>query len=145
MAFPSFGMKGRQCVLQFAVTKFYPLPPRQKKKKKKKRKEIVKNRKKKLSKCERALGTARRECSVLHRTKLLTLKMIVATKEELSHKVQHLVNCKEHFISVINTRLITVAHGFFFYSLYAFFQNIKTSQLKQRHSHMSLTIRNKII
>ena len=45
MAFPSFGMKGRQCVLQFAVTKFYPLPPRQKKKKKK-RKEIVKNRKK---------------------------------------------------------------------------------------------------
>ena len=71
--------------------------------------------------------------------------MIVATKEELSHKVQHLVNCKEHFISVINTRLITVAHSFFFYSLYAFFQNIKTSQLKQRQSHMSLTIRNKII
>ena len=51
--------------------------------------------------------------------------MIVETKKELTHKVQHLVNCKEQFISVINTRLITVAHGFFFYSLYAFFQEKK--------------------
>ena len=92
-----------------------------KNKRKKERKQVVKNRRKKLSKCERALVTTRRECSVLHRTKSLTTKMIVATKE-LTHKVQHLVNCKEHFISVINTRLITVAHGFFFYSLYAFFQ-----------------------
>ena len=58
--------------------------------------------------------------------------MIVATKEDLTHKVQHLVNCKEHFISVINTRLITVAHGFFFYSLYAFFQEKK--KYKKPHS-----------
>ena len=61
--------------------------------------------------------------------------MIVATKEELTHKVQHLVNCKEHFISVINTRLIAVAHGFF-YSLYAFFQekNIKSLTVKTKTS-----------
>lgn len=66
----------------------------------------------------------------------LTLKMIVATKEELTHKVQHLVNCKEHFISVINTRLIAVAYGFF-YSLYAFFQekkNIKSLTAKTKTS-----------
>ena len=50
--------------------------------------------------------------------------MIVETKKELTHKVQHLVNCKEHFISVINTRLIFVSYGFF-YSLYAFFQEKK--------------------
>ena len=98
MAFQPFGMKGRQCVLQFRATQ--------------------------LTRCERALGRTRRECSVLHRTKPLTTKKIVAKKEELTHKVQHLVNCKEHFISVINTRLIAVAHGFF-YSLYAFFQEKK--------------------
>ena len=55
--------------------------------------------------------------------------MIVATKE-LTHKVQHLVNCKEHFISVINTRLIFVSNGFF-YSLYAFFQE---KEYKKPHS-----------
>ena len=59
----------------------------------------------------------------------LTTKMIVATKE-LTHKVQNLVNCKEHFISVINTRLIFVSYGFF-YSLYAFFQEKK---YKKPHS-----------
>lgn len=57
--------------------------------------------------------------------------MIVETKKEPTHKHQHLVNCKEHFISVINTRLITVAHGFFFYSLYAFFQE---KEYKKPHS-----------
>lgn len=57
--------------------------------------------------------------------------MIVETKKELTHKVQHLVNCKEHFISFINTRLIFVAYGFFFYSLYAFFQEKK---YKKPHS-----------
>ena len=126
--------------LWFPVTKFCPPlpppPPPQKKKtkqnknkRKKERKQIVENRRKKLSKCERALGTTRRECSVRYRTKSLTTKMIVATKE-LTHKVQHLINCKEHFISVINTRLIFVAYGFF-YSLYAFFQE---KEYKKPHS-----------